>query len=75
MSRVNETRFLVQHESCECQCGLNENVCNSKQEWNHDKCLCESKESVEWSLFDKIARGALVLVIVYAIKHAELVSI
>ena len=20
MSRVNETRFLVQHESCECKC-------------------------------------------------------
>ena len=28
MSGVNETRFLVQHESCECKCGLNESVCN-----------------------------------------------
>ena len=25
MARVNETRFLVQHESCECKCRLNEN--------------------------------------------------
>ena len=31
MSKVNETRLLVQHESCECKCGLNESVCNSKQ--------------------------------------------
>ena len=31
MSRVNETRFLVQHESCEYKCVLNESVCNSKQ--------------------------------------------
>ena len=44
MSEVNETRFLVQHESCECKCGSNENVCNSKQKWNHDECCCECKE-------------------------------
>ena len=24
VSRVNETRFSVQHDSCECKCGLNE---------------------------------------------------
>ena len=27
MSGVNEIRFLLQHESCECKCGLNEGVC------------------------------------------------
>ena len=31
MSRVNETRFLVQHKSYECKCRLNESACNSKQ--------------------------------------------
>ena len=31
MSRVNETIFLFQPESCECKCGLNESVCISKQ--------------------------------------------
>ena len=31
MLRVNETRFLIQHELCKCKCGLNESVCNSKQ--------------------------------------------
>ena len=36
MSRVNETSFLFQHESCECKCRLNESVCNSKQNSNHD---------------------------------------
>ena len=44
MSEVNEMRFLVQHESCECKCRLNENVCNSKQKWNRDECGCECKE-------------------------------
>ena len=31
MSVVIETRFLAQHESCVCKCGLNKSVCNSKQ--------------------------------------------
>ena len=31
MSEVNETRFLIQHESCECKCRLNESVYNSKK--------------------------------------------
>ena len=31
ISGVNETRFIVQHESCECKCGLNKSACNAKQ--------------------------------------------
>ena len=31
MSRVNEARFLVQHESCKCNCRLTESGCNSKK--------------------------------------------
>ena len=44
MSEVNETRFLVQHQSCECKCRLNESVCNSKQKLKHDECWFECKE-------------------------------
>ena len=44
MSGANETRFSVKCESCECMCGLDENVCNSKQAWNHNECRCEFKE-------------------------------
>ena len=40
ISGVNETKFIVQHESYECKCGLNECVHNSKQNWNHDECRC-----------------------------------
>ena len=35
MSEVNETEFLLQHESCECTCRLNENGWNSKQKQYH----------------------------------------
>ena len=48
MPVVDETRLLVQHESCECKCGFNKNVCNSKQEWNHGECSCECKELYDW---------------------------
>ena len=41
-------RFLIQHGSCECKCGLNESVCNSKQRWNHDECWCKCKELNDW---------------------------
>ena len=36
MPVANETIFSFQHEPCECKNGLNESVCNSRQEWNHD---------------------------------------
>ena len=41
---VNETRFLVQHESCECKFRLNENVCDSKQNYNPDEYSYGCKE-------------------------------
>ena len=49
MSEVNETRFLLQHESCECKCETNENVSNLKQKWNRDKCWCDCKQLNNWS--------------------------
>ena len=44
MSKANETRFLVQHESCECKYRLNESVCNSNEKWNNNEFRCECKE-------------------------------
>ena len=48
MSGINKTRFLVQHDSCECKCGLNEIACKPNQIWNHDECQCECKELDNW---------------------------
>ena len=44
MLGVNETGFLVQRESCECKCGLNESISNSKQKWNPYECQCDCEE-------------------------------
>ena len=35
MSRINGTRHLTWHETCECKC------------WGDDKCRCECKELIE----------------------------
>ena len=53
ISGVNETRLLVQHESCQCNGRLNKSVCNSKQKWNHNECWCECKELDDWGSFEK----------------------
>ena len=43
MSRVNETRQIIWHETCKCICRLTSAVCNANQVWNEDKCRCECK--------------------------------
>ena len=44
MSRINETRQIVWHETCKCICRFTSAVCNSRQIWNEDKCGCECRE-------------------------------
>ena len=46
MSRINETRQIVWHETCKCVCRLTSAVCNSRQIWIEDKCGCECKEDL-----------------------------
>ena len=53
VSRVNEIRFLVQHESCGCKCRLNEIVRNVKQKQKRDECRCECKELDDCSSCEK----------------------
>ena len=53
MSGVDETKFSVQHESCEYKCVLNGSLCNTNQKQNHDKCRCECKELNDWGSCEK----------------------
>ena len=46
MSRINETRQIIWHETCKCICRLSSAVCNSRQIWNKDKCRCDCKEDL-----------------------------
>ena len=53
MSRTNETRFIEWHETCRCECKFGENICNTKQRWNKNKCRCECKELIDKGVCDK----------------------
>ena len=44
LMRLNETRNVLQHESCKCICRLNSSLCNSKQIWKSDSCRCDCNE-------------------------------
>ena len=53
MSRINETRHIIWHETCKCICRLSVSVCNNRQRWNEDKCRCEYKELIDKGICDK----------------------
>ena len=53
MSRTNETRHIIWHETCKCICRLDKIICNSKQQWNENKCRCECKELIDKGTCDK----------------------
>ena len=44
LMRLNETRNVLWHESCNCVCKLSSSVCNNKQIWNNDTCRCDCNE-------------------------------
>ena len=46
MSRINEARHIIWHETCKCVCSLTSSVCNSRKIWNKDKCRCECREDL-----------------------------
>ena len=46
LARINETRKVVWHETCNCVYRLTSAVCSDRQEWNENKCRCECKEDL-----------------------------
>ena len=44
LTMLNETRYVLWHESCKCVCKLNSSVCNNKPIWNGDTCRCHCNE-------------------------------
>ena len=44
MSRIIEKRGVSWHDNCICKFRLVASVCNNKNRWNNDKCICDCKE-------------------------------
>ena len=38
ITRINQSKALTKHISCECKCSFDGRKCNSGQWWNNDKC-------------------------------------
>ena len=53
MSRINETRHIIWHETCKCICRLNASVCNNRQRWNEGNYRCECKDLIDKRTCDK----------------------
>ena len=53
MSLTNETRSIKWHETCKSICRLNKIICNNKQRWNEENCICECKKLIDKELCDK----------------------
>ena len=41
ISLKNRKKTDKWHERCKCVCRLDPIICNNKQKWNKDKCICE----------------------------------
>ena len=46
ISRINDTRQIIWHETYKFVCRLTSAVCNSRKIWSEDKCKCECKENL-----------------------------
>ena len=46
MSRINETRQIIWHETCKRICRLTSAICINRQIWNKYKCRCDCKEDL-----------------------------
>ena len=47
ISQKNTLKNIPFRKSCNCDCLLDEKVCNNKQKWNKNKCRCECLEIKE----------------------------
>ena len=66
LMRLNETRNVLWHESCKGVCKLSSSVCNNKQIWNDDTCICDCNEYFAGII--SCAKGIQVLVNVNVIS-------
>ena len=63
ITRINQSKALMKHISCKCECIFHNKKCNSNQKWNGDKCRCECKNSKEYFVCEKIIFGIVQYVV------------
>ena len=68
ITRINESKAIPKHISCDCRCKFDGGKCNSNQKWNNDKCWCQCKNPANIAYAKKIIFRILVLLLVRLIN-------
>ena len=45
VTRINKSKALATHISCESKCRLDDKKCNLNQRWNNNKCLFDCQNA------------------------------
>ena len=45
VTRINKSKTLATHISCESKCRLDDKKCNLNQRWNNNKCLFDCQNA------------------------------
>ena len=53
ITRINGSKVLAKHVSRECKCKYDGGIYDLNQNWNNDKCQCESKNPRKHQLCEK----------------------
>ena len=53
MIRINESKTIAKHTSCECKRKFDGIKCNSNQKWNNNKCRRECKNPRKHHVYEK----------------------
>ena len=72
---TNESKTLVKHISCNGRCKFDGRKCNSKQNWNNDKCQRKCKKQLNTVYRKRIMLGILAYVLVRVTKIVRLMNI
>ena len=72
INKINESKTLAKHISCECRYEFNGRKYNSRQNWNNDKCQYECKKPIKHG--NRIMLGILVDMLVSVIRILTLVN-
>ena len=65
ITRINESKILTKHISCECKCKFEGEKHNSNEKWNKDKCRCEFEKH---HIYQKVISGVLLHLVVKTVN-------
>ena len=60
LKKINESKTLAKHISCERRCEFDSRKCNLRQKWNNDNCQRECKKPIKHRVLKSTMPGIVV---------------